>query len=258
VELARFLLESNNDERGIFIRAAAPPPVGLDLNVQMSLPDGRELTLQARVVYRSGDEGTEPGMGVQLTHMSAEQAERLQELMTNPDVVRGLHEAEPKPARPRAGDEERQAVAALNRPDPRTPGARRAPRPAIVRDERPEHPKPRAPEPPPPPAESGPEDARLASVLMHMDRSRFDAAERQVMDLLADEPSDVSAQKLLLVIQARRLRSQFDFERAIHKYGAILKLDPEHAEAKAQLSALGDELAHSQALFNRVFGRGDK
>jgi Tfp pilus assembly protein PilF len=102
------------------------------------------------------------------------------------------------------------------------------------------------------------DDARLTNALMNMDRSRFDAAERQVMDLLADDPADANAQKLLLVIQARRLRSQFDFERAMQKYRAVLKLDPEHTEAKQQLDALGDELAHSQALFNRVFGSGDE
>jgi hypothetical protein len=75
---------------------------------------------------------------------------------------------------------------------------------------------------------------------------------------LGDDPSNVEAQKLLLIVQARRFRSQFDFDRASQKYRAVLKLDPEHPEAQEQVASLSNEIEHSKALFERVFGNEKK
>jgi len=88
-ELARFVMQS--DGRGLFVRAATPPPIGTELTLQLVLPDGRDLALPGRVAHRVTDPRAETGMGVQITHMSAEQAERLQQLMSDPDVSRSLH-----------------------------------------------------------------------------------------------------------------------------------------------------------------------
>lgn len=214
-ELARFVMQS--DGRGLFVRAATPPPIGTELTLQLILPDGRDLALPGRVAHRVGaGSGGDPGMGVQITHMSAEQAERLQQLMSNPDIARNFHKQ------------------ASLRPEPE----------------------------PPAPATPLPATATMSPLLVQaltlLDRSRFDTAERCVMDVLGDDPSNVEAQKLLLVIQARRLRSQFDFDRATQKYRAILKLDPQHAEAKEQVAALSNEIEHSKALFERVFGSETK
>jgi hypothetical protein len=215
-ELARFVMQS--DGRGLFVRTHALPPVGTELTLQLSLPDGRELALPGRVAHRVGlESGGEPGIGVQITHMSAEQAERLQELMTNPDIARNFHKQ-----------------ASLR---PEAPIASRPP-----------------PEPPAVPQMT----ALLAQAYALLERARFDTAERHVMDVLGDEPSSIEAQKLLLIIQARRLRSQFDFDRATQKYRAVLKLDPEHAEASEQVASLEGEIEHSKVLFERVFGSGNK
>lgn len=254
-ELARFVMES--DGRGLFVRAGSPPPIGTELMLQLILPDGRDLALPGRVAHRVGPEaGAEPGMGVQITHMSAEQAERLQQLMTNPDIARSFHRQaslrpgapvpssattpEGKPVLPRA----KPILTSKHKP------AQAAPRPpAPVRAPEPAPPRPVV-EPPPPSAMS----PLLIQAYTLLERARFDSAERCVMDLLGDDPAHVEAQKLLLVIQARRLRSQFDFDRAMQKYRAVLRLEPEHPEAKEQVAALGHEIEHSKALFERVFG----
>jgi hypothetical protein len=219
-ELARFVMQS--DGRGLFVRAATPPPIGTELTLQLVLPDGRDLSLPGRVAHRvAADSGGDPGMGVQITHMSAEQAERLQQLMSDPDVSRSLHKQKAS-FRPEA-----QHVAAI-------PSA-----------------------PPPPPPDEPPKSSLLLQAMQLLDRARFDTAERNVMDVLGDDPTNIEAQKLLLIIQARRLRSQFDFDRATQKYRAVLKLDPEHPEAKEQVAALSNEIEHSKALFERVFGNGN-
>jgi hypothetical protein len=220
-ELARFVMQS--DGRGLFVRANAPPAIGTELTLQLILPDGRDLALPGRVAHRVGPEGgAEPGIGVQITHMSAEQAERLQQLMTNPDIARNFHkQASQRPAATRT--------------------SARAPQPA-----------------PAVPIAAKPMSTLLVQALTQLDRARFDGAERTVMDVLGDDPSSAEAQKLLLVIQARRLRSQFDFDRAMQKYRAVLKLEPEHAEANEQVAALSHEIEHSKALFQRVFGNENK
>jgi hypothetical protein len=220
-ELARFVMQS--DGRGLFVRAATPPPIGTELTLQLVLPDGRDLALPGRVAHRVTDMRAETGMGVQITHMSAEQAERLQQLMSDPDVSRSLHKQKAS-LRPEA-----------------------AKVPAI----------PSAPPLPPPPPDEPPKSSLLLQAMQLLDRARFDTAERNVMDVLGDDPANVEAQKLLLIIQARRLRSQFDFDRATQKYRAVLKLDPENPEAKEQVAALSNEIEHSKALFERVFGNGN-
>ena len=218
-ELARFVMHS--DGRGLFVRTATPPPIGTELTLQLVLPDGRDLALPGRVAHRTtADSGGDPGMGVQITHMSAEQAERLQQLMSDPDVSRSLHEQQAS-QRPAAGAK-----------IPAVPSA-------------------------PPVPEQPPKSSLLLQAMQLLDRARFDTAERNVMDVLGDDPANVEAQKLLLIIQARRLRSQFDFDRATQKYLAVLKLDPENAEANEQVAALSSEIEHSKALFERVFGSGN-
>ena len=97
-------------------------------------------------------------------------------------------------------------------------------------------------------------NALLVQAFTQLERARFDSAERNVMDVLGEDPSNVEAQKLLLIIQARRLRSQFDFDRATQKYRAVLKLDAEHTEAREQVASLASEIEHSKALVERVFG----
>ena len=216
-ELARFVTQS--DGRGLFVRTNSPPPIGTELNLQLVLPDGRDLALPGRVAHRVvAESGNDPGIGVQITHMSAEQAERLQQLMSNPELSRSLHKQ------------------ISQRPGPKSVDP------------------PAMPPPPPPPAMG----ALLVQAYTLLERARFDTAERNVMDVLGDDPANIEAQKLLLIIQARRLRSQFDFDRATQKYRAVLKLDPDHAEAKEQVDSLEGEIEHSKALFERVFGGSDK
>ena len=219
-ELARFVMQS--DGRGLFVRANTPPPIGTELTLQLILPDGRDLALPGRVAHRSaGDAGSEPGMGVQITHMSAEQAERLQQLMTDPEIARSFHKQ-----------------ASLR---PKAPSLPAAPPPVPV--------------PVPPASQMSP---LLVQAVTQLERARFDTAERHVMDALGDDPSNVEAQKLLLIVQARRFRSQFDFDRASQKYRAVLKLDPEQPEAQEQVASLSNEIEHSKALFERVFGNEKK
>src|SRR4051795_13595396 len=86
-EFARFM-NQDGGSRGLFVRAAVPPPIGTDLTVHFVLPDGSDLALPGRVAHRLSAEeaqamGEDPGMGVQFTHMSEEQALRIQEIMAN-------------------------------------------------------------------------------------------------------------------------------------------------------------------------------
>jgi len=213
-EFARFLTQDTT-QHGLFVRASSPLPVGTELTLRFVLPDESEIDLAARVTHQvTTEQSAKPGMGVQFTHMSAEQAAQLQELMSHTDLTRSIH----------------QVSRAIEEP---------------------------APPPVRPSSEAEKLDHRLLQAMAQLERSRFEAAERQVMDVLSDDPSDKSARSLLLVIQARRLRSQFDFERAIEKYRALLKLDPQNLEARQQLAALESEIQHSKALFHRVFGSED-
>jgi tetratricopeptide (TPR) repeat protein len=65
------------------------------VTVQLLLPDGSEVLLEARVAYalstlEAEAVGSDPGMGVQFTHMSEETGKRLQQLMADAlDAHRG-------------------------------------------------------------------------------------------------------------------------------------------------------------------------
>jgi hypothetical protein len=97
-EFARFLSQEP-DERGLFLSGHNPPPIGTDVTVQLLLPDGNQVLLEARVAYALGTleaeaVGSDPGMGVQFTHMSEEQGLRLQQLIADAvDAQRGGTEA---------------------------------------------------------------------------------------------------------------------------------------------------------------------
>ena len=220
-EFARFV-QQEGGARGLFMRAASPPPIGTELTVHFVLPDHTDLTLPGRVVHRlSADEAqanaSEPGMGVQFTHMSAEQAERLEALM-------------------------QQAVAHVSNGQP-------APKPANgVRSIPAQASEIRASQP-------GGRDPRLDQVAALLERSRFDAAEKKAVEILTDTPNLTAARILLLVTQARRASSQFDFEHAIDLYGSVLMLDSSHEEAVEQMRHLPGQLEHTKELNTRVFGK---
>jgi Tfp pilus assembly protein PilZ len=218
-EFARFL-HQDGGSRGLFVRADAPPPIGTDLNVQFVLPDQSELVLAGRVVHcLSADEARaaneEPGMGVQFTHMSAEQAERVEALMAQANATE---------------TNGNRAKVELERPAP-TSSARPRGASMPVRD------------------------PRLEQVAQLLERGRFDAAERRLGDLLAESPDLTAAKILLLVAQARRARAQFDFELALELYTGVLMLDSTHREALDQMEALRAEATHTKELYERVFGR---
>jgi hypothetical protein len=218
-EFERFL-QQDGGVHGLFVRAATPPPIGTELSVHFVLPDASDLILPGRVVHclsaeeAKASEG-EPGMGVQFTHMSAEQAQRVQALMAqasaekgngNMSTQEGVRSAAPAPAAPRNSQ-------------------------PTVRD------------------------PRLDQVQALLDRARLDAAERKLGEVLSENPELTPAKILLLLTQARRARAQFDFELAIELYTGVLMLDSTHREALDQMQALNGELAHTKELYERVFGR---
>ena len=200
-EFADFLQQEGNS-RGLFVRAAIPPAIGTDLGVHFLLPDGSELLLPGRVVHtvnplEAEALGEDPGMGVQFTHMSEEQAHELQRLML-------------------------RAMSMSSRPPART-----------TREEL---------------------DPRLHEAASLLERSRFDAAERRVMELMRDGHNSVDAKVLLLTVQARRAGSQFDFNLAVDKYRSIMIIDPTNVEANGQVEVLRREAQRSKELYERVFG----
>jgi Tfp pilus assembly protein PilZ len=226
--------------RGLFVRADKPPAIGTELRVHFVLPDGSDLTLSGRVVHtvnpleaQALDE--EPGMGVQFTHMSEEQGRALQELM-----MKALSSPSLPPAgRPRRAEQPRA-------PEPSEPTA--FARVATSRASR-DH------EPLEPPAARVPdEDPRLQEASSLLDRVRFDAAEEKVAEVLRERPGSFEGRVILFTAQARRAASQFDFQTAIDKYRALLQMDPDHAEAKAQVQLMQREAETSRALVERVFG----
>jgi Tfp pilus assembly protein PilZ len=90
-EFAHFL-QQESGAKGLFVRASIPPPIGTELTLHFVLPDASDLVLPGRVVHCLSPEeasaaNDEPGMGVQLTHMSAEQAERVTALMAQAGVA---------------------------------------------------------------------------------------------------------------------------------------------------------------------------
>lgn len=270
-EFARFM-NQDGGSRGLFVRAAVPPPIGTELTVHFVLPDGSDLALPGRVAHRLTAEeaqamGEHPGMGVQFTHMSEEQALRVQEIMAtaesrqsmrsgNPNVqnnstapgvtrptpvnpVRALQPAAAAPAvRPAAAPAPANGNGAATKPVNGTSTA------AVNGTKRPIA-----------GAVSGaPQDPRLHQAASMLERGRFDLAQSKVTELLQDNPDLITAKILALVIEGRRLRAQFAFEESIERYRAVLRLDPEHGEARDQLAVLPHELEHSVALYTRVFG----
>lgn len=244
-------LGQQGSSRGLFVRAEKPPPIGTELSVHFVLPDGSDLTLAGRVVHsvnpleaQALDE--EPGMGVQFTHMSEEQGRALQELMMKALSSPSLHPAGPQraappPPTPSPFDDP---------PSAREPTA--VARVVIPRAGRFAEPLPTPPAQPRVPDE----DPRLHEASSLLDRLRFDAAEQKVAEVLRERPGSFEGRIILFTAQARRAASQFDFQTAIDKYRALLQLDPEHTEARAQLSLLQREAETSRALVERVFGSG--
>jgi Tfp pilus assembly protein PilZ len=102
-EFAHFL-QQEGGAQGLFVRASIPPPIGTELTLHFVLPDASDLVLPGRVVHCLSPEeasaaNDEPGMGVQLTHMSAEQAERVTALMAQAGVADESIDASGNPAR---------------------------------------------------------------------------------------------------------------------------------------------------------------
>jgi tetratricopeptide (TPR) repeat protein len=268
-EFSRFM-NQDGGSRGLFVRAAVPPPIGTELTVNFVLPDGSNLALPGRVAHRLSAEeanamGEHPGMGVQFTHMSEEQAQRIQEIMANAESRQSMRNSSPVAqnnstapgvTRPTPAD----PVRAL----PPAPAAGPAARPAAAAQNAAGFAKPMngtgaASAGTKRPIASGalsaaPHDPRLHQAASLLERGRFALAERKIAELLEDNPDLVAAKILAHVIDARRLRAQFAFEQAIERYRAVLRLDPEHREASEQLATLPHELEHSIALYQRVFG----
>jgi hypothetical protein len=283
--------------RGLFVRAAAPPPIGTELTVQFVLPDGSDLVLPGRVAHRLSAEeaqamGEHPGMGVQFTHMSEEQAQRIQDIMATAESRQSMRNSAPTPvdvngdAQPTSEPAEPPAVAPVIAPlatpvaapavapaaaPARIPPAMRSPlarpsgaqshngvnvaRPNGVYSARPVA-SPVARRSVPSGAISGaPQDPRLLQAASMLERGRFDLAERTVAEVLQDNPDLAAARILAHLIAARRARAQFSFEEAIERYRAVLKFDPRHPEAQEQVATLPSELAHSIALYERIFGK---
>ena len=257
-------MNQDGGARGLFVRAAVPPPIGTDLMVQFVLPDGSDLSLPGRVAHRLSAEeahamGEHPGMGVQFTHMSEEQAQRIQEVLaaaesrqsmrnSTPAVQNGEGRASGKPAAPAAVRPPSSAV----RPGAPQNGASAA-RPANGANAAASGGARRSV--PSGAASGAPQDSRLLQAASMLERGRFDQAERKVMELLEDNPDLVPARILAHLIEARRLRAQFAFEDAMARYRAVLSLDPDHAEAQEQIAVLPGELERSKALYERVFGK---
>jgi hypothetical protein len=267
-EFARFM-NQDGGSRGLFVRAAVPPPIGTDLTVHFVLPDGSNLALPGRVAHRLSAEeasamGEHPGMGVQFTHMSEEQAQRIQEIMANVESRQSTRNSSPVA-------QNNSTAPGVTRPTPVDPVRALQPTPAtpIARPAagaqngaaaaKPVNGSAAAPAGTKRPTANGavsgvPHDPRLHQAASLLERGRFDLAERKVAEMLEDNPELIVAKILAHVIDARRLRAQFAFEQAIERYRAVLRLDPEHREATEQLATLPQELEHSIALYQRVFG----
>jgi hypothetical protein len=268
-EFARFM-NQDGGARGLFVRAAVPPPIGTDLTVHFVLPDGSDLALPGRVAHRLSAEeaqamGEHPGMGVQFTHMSEEQALRIQEIMANAESRQSMRNSTP------VAQDNSTAPGTTKAAVPSAAPARGVPAAAPPHG-RPGQPQNGAASAAKAPvngagaAQAGkrtpvngavsavPQDTRLHQAASMLERGRFDQAERKVTELLEDNPDLVVAKILAHVIDARRLRAQFAFEGAIERYRAVLTLDPAHVEANAQLVTLPQELEHSKALYARMFG----
>ena len=257
-------MNQDGGARGLFVRAAVPPPIGTDLTVAFVLPDGSDLALPGRVVHRLAAEeaqamGEHAGMGVQFTHMSEEQALRIQELMANAEARASMRASQPvgansvqAAARPasaaKAGAQSQNNMQVAAKPAPAAANGAHAASTATPANGQVRRPLAGAP------VSALPLDPRLHQAGSMLERGRFDGAARLVGELLADNPDLVAGKVLANLIDARRLRAQFAFEDAIAHYQAVLMLDPEHREASEQLVVLPQELEHSVKLYERVFG----
>jgi type IV pilus assembly protein PilZ len=76
---------TNISEMGIFIRSDDPPKVGTTLSLRFATDEGEPLELEGVVVWinpvRPDGENLNPGMGVRFIHLSAEQRERVVDLV---------------------------------------------------------------------------------------------------------------------------------------------------------------------------------
>ncbi len=221
-EFARFLTQKGSSD-GLFIRARKPPAIGTELGLQFKFPDESELDLSARVVAVQHAPAATPGMTVQFTSMSAEEAQAIQQ---------AIRRASAAPREQKRGGDAHAAAPA----QPQAASAARAPQPAAA--------------PPPRPAAAG----RFAEVERLADTSKYDRAEELVRQMLADHAGDRDARVWQLIIQARRHRAQFSFDDAIACYQAVLMLDDQHLEARRELQTLGGEAERSKDLMERVFG----
>ena len=243
-------LGQQGSARGLFVRAATPPPIGTELGVRFVLPDGSDLLLSGRVVHtvnplEAEALGEDPGMGVQFTHMSAEQARALQELMVKALNAPSLAPPPSPGARKPSGAPAQRVRSA----PPVGPGALAAPgRAGSAPPTGPAQARPVAPD----------NDPRLHEAAALLGRARIDAAEQKVAEVLRERPSSIEGRVILFTAQARRAAAQFDFATATDKYRALLAIDPNSAEAKAQLEVLRRDAETGKALVERVFGPGDR
>jgi type IV pilus assembly protein PilZ len=76
---------TNISEMGIFIRSDDPPPIGTSLRLRFASDDMEPLELSGTVAWinpiRPDGENLNPGMGVQFDELSADQRERVVELV---------------------------------------------------------------------------------------------------------------------------------------------------------------------------------
>ncbi|MCS6797758.1 MAG: TIGR02266 family protein [Myxococcota bacterium] len=80
-----FAYVENISEMGIFVRTDDPARVGTRLTLRFSPRDAEPLLLQGEVVWinpvRPGGDNPNPGMGIRFVELSADQRERLVELV---------------------------------------------------------------------------------------------------------------------------------------------------------------------------------
>ncbi len=250
----------------MFIVTTEPPPILSQLEVQLSLPEGHDITLKASVVHvidaaQAERDQARPGIGVQFIELDRTQKQQIQQLIEyarwegvsdKPSASyasRMFELSAAKPAQmPPSVAQQPPAMPSLPAREaattPSVPAAARSKAPAGKSSGTPEQPAP---------AGKPTDTAKLKLGMTHLAHKRFDQAIKTFEEVVAESPTDRAAQQWVHVPYARRYLKQDKEERALESYQKVLAIDETNGEARKWVRDYSEKKRLNALPFGRYF-----
>ncbi len=273
------------DTRQLFVPSVQPPPAGAQVDVRLSIPDGTAINMSGRVISSlppahdsSGPTSAErAGMIVQLGKFARAEEKRVRALLASLQQRKGASSLAPTPVRSPSTPSRAPSTPPCAVSPPQieklihSTGAPSASSPSLQEEDPPdtavvlqrlenELAALREADATSQRVARSEDDLALAEARRSMELQQYPEAIRLLVAVLDDDPDKVIARVWLNLAGARHARELGQDHVAADCYRVVLALQPDHPEAKEQLSLLSParpsapQLSRGVTLLRRLLG----